>query len=166
VHAIFETLPSDDWEGGLAAMDPARIQQLVRRALVHTPHDQVTFAEAAQSALDTWQSFRSSTLCTQLEQIWPRVIARELPLFVAAPANETEGAVHGLRGTADMVYRDLDGSLVVVDWKTDRVADLAARSQQYVEQLKVYALALRAALDLNYTPRCELWFVAQGVLHK
>ena len=166
VHAIFETLPSDDWEGGLAAMDPARIQHLVRRALVHTPHDQVTFAEAAQSALDTWQSFRSSTLCTQLEQIWPRVIARELPLFVAAPANETEGAVHGLRGTADMVYRDLDGSLVVVDWKTDRVADLAARSQQYVEQLKVYALALRAALDLNYTPRCELWFVAQGVLHK
>jgi ATP-dependent exoDNAse (exonuclease V) beta subunit len=65
-----------------------------------------------------------------------------------------------------MVYLDLDGSLVVVDWKTDRVADLAARSQQYVEQLKVYALALRAALDLNYTPRCELWFVAQGVLHK
>jgi len=165
VHAIFETLPSEDWEGGVAAMTPERIEHLVQRALVHTPHDEATYAAAVHSALDTWQCFQGSALCAQLAAIWPRVVARELPMFVSA-SNHQAGAVHGLRGTADMVYRDEDGSLVVVDWKTDRTTDLATRSQQYLEQLKVYALALRAALDLDYTPRCELWFVAQGVVHK
>jgi len=52
---------------------------------------------------------------------------------------------------------------VVADYKTDAVVTedgLAERSEHYRPQLDLYALALREALNLDYTPATELWFLS------
>ena len=52
-----------------------------------------------------------------------------------------------LEGFVDLVYRDDDGSLVVVDYKTDAVpsAALPARVRVYLPQMAAYAKALEPA---------------------
>ncbi|MEP7088482.1 MAG: UvrD-helicase domain-containing protein [Nocardioidaceae bacterium] len=62
---------------------------------------------------------------------------------------EQDGAI--LEGYVDLVYRDDDGALVVVDYKTDDVpvAALAARAAHYRPQLHAYANALSAASEAD-----------------
>ena len=59
---------------------------------------------------------------------------------------EHDGLV--LEGFIDLLFRDADGSLVIVDYKTDTVTDadaLAQRAAHYAPQLRAYARALQAA---------------------
>jgi ATP-dependent helicase/nuclease subunit A len=58
---------------------------------------------------------------------------------------EPDGTV--LEGFVDLIYREDDGSLVIVDYKTDAVpeAALAARTAYYTPQLIAYVRTLRAA---------------------
>ena len=68
-------------------------------------------------------------------------------------------------GSIDLVYRDRDGALVVVDFKSDRVASArqrAARAEQYAPQGQVYVRALAEGLGLEAPPRFELWFLRDG----
>lgn len=117
----------------------------------------------------------------------PQVVARELPLLVpitsnvpapgpssadggrpaAAPPAIEDGPVALQVGSVDLVYRDLDGSVVVADWKTDTVADplaLERRVAIYTPQLRAYASALADAWSLARPPRCQLWFLAEDRL--
>ncbi|MFL0411127.1 UvrD-helicase domain-containing protein [Microbacterium paludicola] len=53
-----------------------------------------------------------------------------------------------LEGFIDLVYRDADGRLVILDYKTDHVRDdaaLAERATYYAPQLRAYERALEAA---------------------
>ncbi len=52
-----------------------------------------------------------------------------------------------LEGFIDLVYREDDGSLVIVDYKTDDIPDeaVAARSAYYAPQLRAYATLVGAA---------------------
>ncbi len=53
-----------------------------------------------------------------------------------------------VEGYADLIYRDADGHLVVVDYKTDvlgSAADLAARTEFYAPQLRAYVRILEQA---------------------
>ncbi|MBA3265066.1 MAG: PD-(D/E)XK nuclease family protein, partial [Nocardioidaceae bacterium] len=52
-----------------------------------------------------------------------------------------------VEGIADLIYREDDGSLVVVDYKTDAVpaAALSARAAFYAPQIEAYTSALRDA---------------------
>lgn len=163
IHSFFEELPLDaDVEAALRAVDAARIAPLVERALLREPHDEHVRTLALESALRTLDALRASDLPRRLASIWPKVVARELPMLAPPQGEGAEDALLGLRGTADMVWRDDDGRYVVVDWKTDKPRDLDERVRQYGRQLALYSRALQASLGLAEEPRRELWFLALG----
>ncbi|MCK5379060.1 MAG: PD-(D/E)XK nuclease family protein, partial [Acidobacteria bacterium] len=110
--------------------------------------------------------FREGPLWQQFLDLDGSILARELAL-VTTP--ETGGAVGAVTGAIDLVYRDPEtGEIVVADYKTDQLADDAEihnRAVVYQPQLEIYARALQQALNLDVTPRQELWFVGSGVVH-
>jgi ATP-dependent exoDNAse (exonuclease V) beta subunit len=72
--------------------------------------------------------------------------------------------VGAVTGFVDLVYRDPDDDRVVVaDYKTDHIEGeeaIAERIGVYAPQVRIYARALRDALDLDHEPHVELWFLA------
>ncbi len=92
------------------------------------------------------------------------LVARELP-FVAAP--EADEASCAVAGSIDLLFRDTDGRLVVVDYKSDALAgeaELDRRAQHHAVQLASYRRTLARALPHEPEPRAELWFLAAGAL--
>jgi ATP-dependent helicase/nuclease subunit A len=90
------------------------------------------------------------------------LVAREL-CFVARPeSGESSCAVSG---SIDLVYRDPEGCLVVVDYKSDALEGPQAideRARHHAPQVQAYARALARALPREAAPRAELWFLAAG----
>jgi ATP-dependent helicase/nuclease subunit A len=68
------------------------------------------------------------------------IIGRELPF-----CHEKDGAV--MRGSIDLLYRD-QGSLVVADYKTERVSpqELKAKKDKYAAQGQAYCQAVERAM--------------------
>ncbi len=104
----------------------------------------------------------SGALFARLRSLSDRIVARELPIL-SRPQCDAE-AIGYTAGVIDLVYRDPQSDeLVVVDYKTDRLAnkgELEHRSRAYSRQGAIYQHALRDALELAYTPRFELWFLS------
>ncbi|MGH0028366.1 MAG: PD-(D/E)XK nuclease family protein, partial [Myxococcota bacterium] len=157
VHRVLEdldlSLPVGD---SLAECDP-----LLEAALAALcPAD--LRARTADAARGVLLGLRGGELERRLEQVRHHVVARELPVLL--PAAEDDEAVAYVSGAIDLVHRDPeDGSWVVVDFKTDRVAgahDQAERAARYGAQAVRYVRALQQALALPAPPRCELWFLA------
>jgi len=100
---------------------------------------------------------------TRLRAIAGSIVARELPLLVAAAG--ADGPTDAWTGSADLVHRDGD-AWVVVDFKTEALngADPRAAVAAHASQLDVYARALRGAFELSATPRREVWFLRDGVI--
>lgn len=98
----------------------------------------------------------------RLATVADAVVARELPVLLAAEPDAGDGPLGCVVGSVDLVYRDPeDGALVVADYKTDHVegAALADRERTYRPQLEAYASAVQQALGLAAPPECELWFL-------
>ena len=68
-----------------------------------------------------------------------------------------------LQGVVDCWFREADGSITVVDFKTDRVtrATVHARAEEYRPQLEAYTRALGQVMDAKVGKRL-LWFFAIG----
>ena len=60
-----------------------------------------------------------------------------------------------VQGIADCIY-EADGGLVVLDYKTDRVEDMAALRERYAVQLEVYAAAAEKTFGLP-VQRCVIY---------
>ena len=60
-----------------------------------------------------------------------------------------------VQGIADCIY-EADGGLVVLDYKTDRVEDMAALRERYAVQLEVYAAAAEKTFGLPVR-RCVIY---------
>jgi ATP-dependent exoDNAse (exonuclease V) beta subunit len=107
--------------------------------------------------LDT---LRGSQLFARLVELETRILARELPLVASAAA--VEGALEGLTGAADLLYRDARGEPVLADFKSDTVteAEAGVLAARYAPQLALYARAIADALGLPAPPRRELWLLA------
>ena len=84
-----------------------------------------------------------------------RIVGREVPLIHRGEDDELWS------GTIDLLY-ELDGTLVVADYKTDAEPDVELLRDRYGRQLKVYAEAVRAARGLERRPRTELWLIRHG----
>jgi ATP-dependent helicase/nuclease subunit A len=84
---------------------------------------------------------------------------REVPLNVAVDGVLVEGAI-------DLLYQEPDGSLVVVDFKTDHVPASAAeaRGEAYRPQAESYAIAVGDATGRSVV-RVELVFAATASTH-
>ena len=94
---------------------------------------------------------------------------REFKFSMLVPATdyypETEGTEDEvlLQGVVDCWFREADGSITVVDFKTDRVtrATVHARAEEYRPQLEAYTRALGQVMDAKVGKRL-LWFFAIG----
>ncbi len=124
--------------------------------------DQSTAGSAAERLTSMIDTFERGASLERLSAIAQLVVARELP--IVAPPDPDDGPVGAVTGVADLVYRDPeDGRIVVADYKTDHLEDekaLADRAAFYEPQVRIYARALREALDLDHEPHVELWFLA------
>jgi len=148
-------------EGWLEACATARAE--LKRDLSAVRQDQ----DRALARFDqVAQGLGESVLMQHMERIGPHVLARELPILLAADANATSGPVDLWSGAIDLVYRDPDtGQYVVVDHKSDFFADdadSAARICAYGIQVGRYQQALARALGPAAEVRAELWLLDRG----
>ncbi len=99
-----------------------------------------------------------SALATDVVQ---RAFASEHWSELYVGATDDDGMVN--EGFIDLLFRDADGRLVIVDYKTDTVTDaetLASRAGHYAPQLQAYARMLEAATGER--ARAELVFLDSG----
>jgi ATP-dependent helicase/nuclease subunit A len=132
------------------------------------PADQV--ATAGRAAAGLVRTVAEGRLLRRLRELAEHIVARELPVLLAPAtmlgnaAPPSAGATGYVAGAVDLVYRDpADGSVVVVDYKTDLVRDEQAMAKKlltYAPQLQTYAVGLAAAWGLAGPPRCQLWLLA------
>jgi ATP-dependent helicase/nuclease subunit A len=156
VHRALEELEpcgDPDW-------DAAACLESAARALA--PLEGASREEALVSVRDVIGRFVEGPLYARFLEIAPRTLARELPVL-ASPGDDEMGVTVG---TLDLVYRDpSDDSLVVADYKTDRIERDEAHDEharRYLGQGAVYQRSLQEALGLPTPPRFELWFLRTG----
>ncbi|HJQ97682.1 MAG TPA: UvrD-helicase domain-containing protein, partial [Candidatus Polarisedimenticolaceae bacterium] len=92
--------------------------------------------------------FAASPLSKRLAAL--EVIGREIPIL-----HRDEGGVLW-RGSLDLLAREPDGTLVVIDYKTD--AELEGAKLRHRDQLSIYVEALRGAMPSS-SCRAELWML-------
>jgi ATP-dependent exoDNAse (exonuclease V) beta subunit len=148
----------------LERWDPAQTpDQALRVALERLDRDlslngsSADRSRALGRARELLERFARSQLGARLAEIAPRVVARELPLALAAGEGDVPSGA--FVGAADLVYSETEG-LVVADFKTDAEPDEALLAARYAPQLERYAQALRRALGVDV--RTELWLVDSG----
>ncbi len=115
----------------------------------------------AESLLDT---FVRGPLLGRFRGLKDRILARELAVLLP-PGNGDHSPVGAVSGAIDLLYRDVDGGIVIADYKTDEAAtdaEIKDRAEVYAPQGMTYARAIQEALELAEAPRFELWFLRAG----
>ena len=131
VHEIMERVPLDD-QSGLTAIADEAAREAGRSDLAE---------HAAVLAAACWRS--APVRAAAAKRTW-----RELPVSAAIDDILIEGYV-------DLVFDSGDG-FVIVDFKTDRDADVSAAARRYELQLGAYAVALEEATGRQVV---ETWVV-------
>jgi ATP-dependent exoDNAse (exonuclease V) beta subunit len=112
-------------------------------------------AGVGQRIRDVLGALAGGRVLVRLQEIAPHIVGRELPLVL--PPEERHGPLRAITGAVDLLYRDaVDGSLVVVDYKTGRQREADAHLAQGTR----YSRAIRDALGLAAEPRFEAWYLA------
>ncbi len=126
----------------------------------------LTEAQAAAVDLPVLERLLQSDLAAQLRSACE--VFREYPFTVLLPAavlepTACEGDTVLLQGVVDCFFAEKDGSLTVVDFKTDRVsgAEVARRAEEYRVQLETYSAALERVLERPVGRRI-LYFLHPG----
>jgi len=153
VHRVLER-----WPWGKPAPEALAEALASLETLVPELRDDPAAAAAARQLL---QRFAASPLFPAFLALEGKVVAQELPFLSAPEQAESAGA---LAGAVDLLFREGE-RFVVVDFKTDRVEgeELRQRAAIYQAQGRVYCRALREALQLDYFPPLELWFLWAAV---
>ena len=146
VHRWLEHRRGESRTGALA-----RLGDLCREVAEHEGVVKVELELETRSIVD---GFLDSDLAAHFDRI--EILGRELPILVQAD----DGGVFG--GSIDLLYRDPQGRIVVVDYKTDRETDAQRLFESYGRQLAVYADAVQHALGLDSSPRTEIWALRTG----
>ncbi len=165
--------------------DPARLRELAEEEIGHAMH----LDAGRRAAADLRERARSETTAILdgfLRSALPGELAarlaaqppgwgrgtlagfRETPFILAGDpeAAPGEGSGSSWLGACDLIYREADGTVVVGDYKTERVkGDPAAAAGKHAQQLEIYVRALRRALGHLERPpkiRAEVIFVRLG----
>jgi ATP-dependent exoDNAse (exonuclease V) beta subunit len=156
VHRMMEDLDLED------DLEPQISSWLERAATeLEAALDGRVLADAVDRLRTVIASITAGKCLATLQSLAAFVVGREIAI-VASPS-EDRGPIGAVTGFVDLVYRDPgDGRLVVADYKTDHVEgdEVDERTRVYEPQVRTYARALRDALDLDYEPHVELWFLA------
>jgi ATP-dependent helicase/nuclease subunit A len=152
IHRLMETL---DLDAALRRQVESRRAEVLAWAAAEADRDAENARRRAAEILD---ALLQGGCLDRLEQRRSGVVARELPVIV--PATGADPAIAAIVGVVDLIYEQ-NGRLVVADYKTDDVSggETAAHAERYRPQLELYARALEDALELDYTPTMELWFL-------
>jgi ATP-dependent helicase/nuclease subunit A len=145
VHRVLEAGTLDE---ALPLVD--RVGREVAAAEGVDPTEVVREARAIVGTLAT------SPLGARLAQL--EVLGREVPVLARF------GPGTALRGTIDLIARDSDGAIVVIDYKTDRETDSEELRRVHGAQLRAYVEAVRDALGLAAAPRAEIWALRSGTV--
>jgi len=157
LHRVLETLDlAEPAEEGLRRQR-GRLRGYLR-ALVG-PDDLERVEERASELLDRLEE---GGLVERLIGLGPRVIARELPLLLpasAAPAGGEDRPLGYLSASVDLLYRAVDGGLVVVDYRVE-----PAPGPEILASAAAVEAPLLDALEasLGQRPALELWFLQTG----
>jgi ATP-dependent exoDNAse (exonuclease V) beta subunit len=133
------------------ATEPERARTVGR--IVHAKLAGLTTPDAGDAREEVesvLRSFQASPLAARLATL--TVLGREVPLLFAEEGKRWRGAI-------DLLYRDPDGVIVVVDYKTDASDEGAVL--RHGEQLGVYVRAVRRAMP-GERVRAELWMLRTG----
>ncbi len=157
IHGLLERF---DWDAEAATEWKRQRGWLLESLAQGVPRSRLEVAHGRATRL--LEGLETGSLWRRLREIAPQVLAREFPVLVGADANGA-GAVGYVVGAVDLVYWDrAAGEVVVVDFKTDRVAsaaEIAARSLHHRSQAGLYRRAIQETLRLPQAPRVELWFL-------
>jgi ATP-dependent helicase/nuclease subunit A len=157
VHRALERL---DLGGPVAAGLEYGLEELA--AWLESEGEAEPVRAAARAARALLERLTGGRLVARLEALRDHVVARELPLLLAAGSRDD--ALGFVAGAIDLVYRDPETrEWVIVDYKTDTPpagVSLQAHAQGYARQGRVYRSALCEGLGLAESPRFELWFLA------
>jgi ATP-dependent helicase/nuclease subunit A len=157
IHGLLERF---DWDADEAAEWARQRDWLLESLARRVAPSRLELARSRATRL--LQGLAAGPLWTRLRELRPHILAREFPVLVRADANGG-GAIGYVVGAVDLVYRDpACGEVVVVDFKTDRVATAAAiatRSLHHHPQAELYRRAIHETLRLPQAPRVELWFL-------
>ncbi len=137
---------------------------------IRTFHDHLPLAVRAEHAevlvdmTDVLTTFSQSAAYQELQQA--RIIGREVPFLLQWPTGQDADAFTPLgvmEGRVDVIYES-QGEWWVGDYKTDRVESGGekAYAERYLDQAKVYTLAMRKTLDVD-VKGCKLFFLRTGV---
>ncbi|WP_018248935.1 UvrD-helicase domain-containing protein [Orenia marismortui] len=74
--------------------------------------------------------------CDQFKRVIEAKYRAEVPFYLETEAKK-------IRGTIDLIFKDEDGSLAVVDWKTNRIIQTEDIIEKYREQIKIYQKAVK-----------------------
>jgi len=164
IHALLEAFDFTKNVDTAFHAQRERISELIQRELGMSA-DQEDYASACARTLALWDGFGQGPLFARFCEIGGMPHARELPILLPPEANSDEGPVGFIGGKIDLFYRDASGAFAVVDYKTDRLdseLEIRERAERYRLQGAVYQRAVREALELDATPRFEVWFIASG----
>ena len=162
--ALHTFLQYADWAAAAASPEAERDRLVAERVL--------TRQQAAAVEIRRLRAFFGSELYQRIaraDHLWreiPFTIEAALTQFglsaeeIAALPADAQGETMLIQGIADCVFEE-DGGLVIVDYKTDRVASGDELIDRYHRQLELYALALRQTLD-RPVRECLLYSFALG----
>ena len=90
-------------------------------------------------------------------------VRREQPFVLAISANEIAVPYPRdeqilVQGIVDLLLVEPDGKVIIIDYKTDKVADAAVLVERYATQLRYYALAVERITGLKVSERI-IWHV-------
>jgi ATP-dependent exoDNAse (exonuclease V) beta subunit len=147
IHKAFEL-----WDSSRPAESEA--QRLTRLLQLAEPAGaDKALGEARAEALEFVRGFSSKLLFQRLQAVSACIRAREFPVLMPGG----EDASGALIGTIDMVYEEPEGSVVIVDYKSDK-CDEATLIERHRSQLAKYVEALGAVLAPKPV-RAELWSI-------
>ena len=126
----------------------------------------LTDAQADAVDIAALERFLHSPLAQRLRDAGE--VYREYPFTLLLPASRLEPGIAEedmvlLQGVVDCFFAETDGSLGVVDFKTDRVSgdDLRRRAEEYRTQLETYSMALERVLERPVSSK-TLFFLHSG----
>jgi len=147
IHKVFEL-----WDSSQPAETEAqRLMELLQ--LAEPAGTDKVLGDARAEALEFVRRFSGMRLFQRLQAVAARIRAREFPVLMPG-GNDASGA---LIGTIDMVYEEPEGSVVIVDYKSDKCDEATLRAR-HRSQLAIYVDALGAVLAPKPV-RAELWSI-------
>lgn len=106
------------------------------------------------------RTFFKGALYKKFIEIYPNILARELPILSQPLAGDKE-PLHSIAGSIDLFYRETSGAWVIADYKTDRISmdDAEVLGKSYLRQGKIYVKAVQKSFKLPAPPIFELWWL-------